>query len=173
MRVMVVGATNRPNDIDSAILRRMPKRYDIRLPEAAQRKKILDIVSSWLLTHSHTYHQLTPSIQQMLKGVTLEKGFDFEELVSRTNGFSGSDLKELCRNAAMVPVRELVRGMDADKLRELEEKHASARPLKLSDFFPDSSHGDEIHNATMKFSSLRDFLNEVTNGAYVEPDSMD
>jgi len=41
---MVLGATNRPNDIDSAILRRMPKRFAVRLPDASQRKRILKLV---------------------------------------------------------------------------------------------------------------------------------
>ncbi|KAJ1919108.1 mitochondrial dynamin GTPase Msp1 [Mycoemilia scoparia] len=87
-RILVLGATNRPNDIDSAILRRMPKRFFIRPPGPKQRRQILDI---------------------MLKSARLEEGFDFDTLVKGTEGMSGSDLKELCRNAAMVPVREYMR----------------------------------------------------------------
>jgi len=43
---MVLGATNRPMDIDPAILRRMPKRFAVALPNAEQRSKILSLV--WL-----------------------------------------------------------------------------------------------------------------------------
>jgi len=43
-RILVLGATNRPNDIDPAILRRMPKRFAVSLPDMAQRRKILELV---------------------------------------------------------------------------------------------------------------------------------
>lgn len=47
-RIIVLGATNRPNDIDSAILRRMPKRFAIKLPSEEQRMNILRLVSASL-----------------------------------------------------------------------------------------------------------------------------
>lgn len=90
-RIMVLGATNRPNDIDSAILRRLPKRYAVHLPNAAQREKILSL---------------------MLAATPLDKTFSITELVRKTEGYSGSDLKELCRNAAMRPVREFLRSKE-------------------------------------------------------------
>lgn len=95
-RIMVLGATNRPNDIDAAILRRMPKRYAVTLPDAQQRRKILGLL---LAPENH---------------VTLDPAFALDALVAQTQGMSGSDLKELCRNAAMVPVREFMQS-DAGK----------------------------------------------------------
>ncbi|GAA5917520.1 hypothetical protein JCM6882_007943 [Rhodosporidiobolus microsporus] len=117
-RILVLGATNRPNDIDSAILRRMPKRFAIRLPDASQRRNILRL---------------------MLKDLKLEDGFEVEELVRKTDGLSGSDLKEACRNAAMVPVRDYMRthaGVNGEiDFEKVKEGKFDIRPLRVSDFF--------------------------------------
>ncbi|GAA6019256.1 hypothetical protein JCM10207_005055 [Rhodosporidiobolus poonsookiae] len=129
-RILVLGATNRPNDIDSAILRRMPKRFAIRLPDAAQRRNIL---------------------QLMLKDLNLEHGFSVEELVRKTDGLSGSDLKEACRNAAMMPVREYMRQHATGGQIDVEKVKAGKfdiRPLRVSDFFapdmPSSTEPDSL-----------------------------
>lgn len=45
----------------------------------------------------------------MLEDTTLEPNFPLRHLANRSVGLSGSDLRELCRNAAMLPVREYVR----------------------------------------------------------------
>jgi len=45
----------------------------------------------------------------MLKDTKLVPNFSIEALAAQTANFSGSDLRELCRNAAMVPVREFMR----------------------------------------------------------------
>ncbi|KAF9972549.1 hypothetical protein BGZ73_004319 [Actinomortierella ambigua] len=116
-RIIVLGATNRPNDIDSAILRRMPKRFAIKLPNDEQRINILKL---------------------MLESTKLEPGFDFERLVKMTAGFSGSDLKEACRNASMQPLREYLRTKGSDKKGALDGvvlNRDEIRPLRLSDFF--------------------------------------
>ncbi|PPQ63589.1 hypothetical protein CVT24_004449 [Panaeolus cyanescens] len=119
-RILVLGATNRPNDIDSAILRRMPKRFGIGLPELEQRVKILTL---------------------MLKDTKLDPTFDIKALAEQAAGCSGSDLRELCRNAAMVPVREFMKtleGSGSEHMETLAKGQAEGfniRPLKLSDFF--------------------------------------
>ena len=50
----------------------------------------------------------------MLKDTKLSPDFSFEILAEQADGLSGSDLKELCRNAAMVPVREFMRNTSDD-----------------------------------------------------------
>ncbi|TCD65274.1 hypothetical protein EIP91_002835 [Steccherinum ochraceum] len=115
-RILVLGATNRPNDIDSAILRRMPKRFSVGLPGIEQRRKILTL---------------------MLADTKLDPDFSFDNLALRTQGLSGSDLKEICRNAAMVPMREFIRenGANTEALGRAQDEGFELRPLSLDDFF--------------------------------------
>jgi len=115
-RILVLGATNRPNDIDAAILRRMPKRFAVGLPNFDQRLKILSL---------------------MLNDTKMTPDFDISELATLCDGFSGSDLRELCRNAAMVPVREFMRSSqnDPELLAKGQLAGFDIRPLRLEDFF--------------------------------------
>lgn len=84
--VMVMGATNRPKDVDRAILRRMPATFHIGLPGPDQRKAIL---------------------REVLKIEDLADDIDLNKLAGLTDHFSGSDLRELCRQAAVYRIREL------------------------------------------------------------------
>ncbi|KAH7928751.1 AAA-domain-containing protein [Leucogyrophana mollusca] len=119
-RILVLGATNRPNDIDPAILRRMPKRFAVGLPDASQRLKILEL---------------------MLATTPLHPSLSLRALAAQTGGYSGSDLRELCRGAAMVPVRECMRRMreggdgGEEGLKRAQKEGLSMRPLLLSDFY--------------------------------------
>jgi len=65
----------------------------------------------------------------MLSHASLSPGFDFEELARRTDGLSGSDLKETCRNAAMIPVRELMRERGGTGIKGMEEAKKEVCPL--------------------------------------------
>ncbi|KAF0471711.1 AAA-domain-containing protein [Gigaspora margarita] len=130
-RIVVLGATNRPNDIDYAILRRMPKRFAIRLPNEEQRRNILEI---------------------MLQDQNLEESFDFDKLVSQTANFSGSDLKEACRNAAMIPIREYMRNhtTPGGELKDIDPKGMNIRPLRLTDFFVPDNPNELQENREVK-----------------------
>ncbi|KAH8986734.1 AAA-domain-containing protein [Lactarius akahatsu] len=114
-RILILGATNRIRDIDPAFLRRMPKQFPLSLPDAAQREKILTL---------------------MLKDVQLSPNFPIRALAEYSRGKSGSDLKELCRNAAMLPVRELVRQAKGDValLARSQDEGLDLRPLTIEDF---------------------------------------
>lgn len=114
-RILVLGATNRANDIDDAILRRMPKRFPVKLPDLSQRRRILEI---------------------MLKDAKLDATFDIDLVAQRTAGMSGSDIREACRNAAMAATREYIRGNFKDGRRKHgKEAEIPIRPIQTQDFF--------------------------------------
>ncbi|KAE8161965.1 P-loop containing nucleoside triphosphate hydrolase protein [Aspergillus tamarii] len=114
-RVVVMGATNRIQDIDEAILRRMPKKFPVVLPPAPQRLRILSLV---------------------LKDTKVDQeNFDLDYLVKAMAGMSGSDIKEACRDAAMAPVRELIREKKAAGLQMNTVNPKEVRGLRTEDFF--------------------------------------
>ena len=84
--VIVIGATNRPDMLDSALLR--PGRFDrvllVDLPDKESRKKILEI---------HT------------RKMPLDKSVKLETLITKTEGFVGADIENLVREAAMLALR--------------------------------------------------------------------
>jgi vacuolar protein-sorting-associated protein 4 len=87
--VLVLAATNRPFDLDPAVRRRFEKRIYIPLPNHQARLRLLQI-------------HLGEEARSLSKD-------DIEMLVARTDGFSGSDISNLCRDALMQPVRECLR----------------------------------------------------------------
>jgi len=84
-RVVVIGATNRPFDLDDAVLRRLPRRLLVDLPGEKEREGILNI---------------------LLRDETLAPDVDVKTLAAQTESFSGSDLKHLCVSAALDSVKE-------------------------------------------------------------------
>ncbi|KAE8815669.1 Spastin [Hordeum vulgare] len=86
-RILVLAATNRPFDLDEAIVRRFEHRIMVGLPTLESRELIL---------------------KKLLSKEKVEEGIDFKELATSTEGYSGSDLKNLCVTAAYRPVRELI-----------------------------------------------------------------
>ena len=107
-RVTIVAATNRPDIVDPALLR--PGRFDrlalVPPPDAPARLSILAINT---------------------RGMPLY-GVDLEHLVTRTEGFVGADLEALCREAAMIAMRE---NKDAEKV-EMRHFEAALKVVKAS-----------------------------------------
>lgn len=125
-RIMVIGATNRISDIDSAFMRRLPKRFLISLPGIEERKKILNI---------------------FLKGTEVDKdNFDIDKIARLTAGLSGADLKELCREAALKAAKDYIK---VKKVRMSQKRglyneqtgEVVMRPLQTNDFLDVPSMG--------------------------------
>jgi len=114
-RICILGATNRIQDIDEAILRRMPKKFPVALPSASQRHNIFGLI---------------------LRGTKVdEQNFDLDHLVRVTAGMSGSDIKEACRDAAMGPVREYIRKMKKEGRLRHGVNPTNVRGVRTEDFF--------------------------------------
>ncbi|KAI3710760.1 hypothetical protein L2E82_40553 [Cichorium intybus] len=127
-RILVLAATNRPFDLDEAIIRRFERRIMVGLPSVENREKIL---------------------KTLLGKEKIDEGLNFSELATITEGYTGSDLKNLCTTAAYRPVRELIqqerlkdiekklkaeRGEVPQSPEEITEKVITIRPLKMEDF---------------------------------------
>ncbi|KAI4339614.1 hypothetical protein MLD38_024532 [Melastoma candidum] len=112
-RILILGATNRPFDLDDAVIRRLPRRIYVDLPDTENRRKILSII---------------------LGQENLQPGFELDQLANATNGYSGSDLKNLCIAAAYRPVQEL---LEAEK--QGGNGNSPLRPLNLDDFVKSKS----------------------------------
>jgi len=85
--VMVLAATNRPWDLDEALRRRLEKRILIPLPSYKGREELFKI---------------------NLIGVKLADDIDWPKLVNSTDGYSGADISNLCREAALLPLRRIL-----------------------------------------------------------------
>lgn len=89
-RIIVIAATNIPNVIDEAILRRLEKRIYIPLPDAKTREELFRI---------------------NMKGVDFEADVDFVDLAQRASGYSGCDVANVCRDASMMSVRTMMQSL--------------------------------------------------------------
>ncbi|PON96572.1 Spastin [Trema orientale] len=120
-RVLVLAATNRPFDLDEAVIRRLPRRLMVNLPDAPNREKIIKVILA--------KEELAPDV-------------DLEAVANTTDGYSGSDLKNLCVTAAHRPIREILEKEKKERASALAENRplpalyssADVRPLKMDDF---------------------------------------
>ncbi len=106
--VVVIAATNRPDLIDPALLRpgRIERHVYIPPPDKEARKEIFRI---------------------HLRGKPLAEDVNIEELAEKTEGYTGADIEAVCREAAMLAIREAVKpGMSREEVKEI------AKSIKIS-----------------------------------------
>ena len=114
-KVVVIGATNRPNSIDSALRRpgRFDREIEINVPSKDGRLSILKI---------HT------------RGMPLTKDVKLEDLAAITHGFVGADLESLAKEAAMVVLRGLLPQMKLDEEEKIPQHLLDKLKIHHSDF---------------------------------------
>jgi ATP-dependent 26S proteasome regulatory subunit len=106
LRVLIIGATNRPFDLDPAIIRRLPKRVYVGPFNVEERQGFIKTI-----------------ITQNKCDI---KDEEYKKIAEMCNNYSNSDLKELCREAAYEPLREL----NVKSLKKVGE----LRPIVFDDF---------------------------------------
>ncbi|MED6207390.1 hypothetical protein PIB30_035383 [Stylosanthes scabra] len=120
-RVLVLAATNRPFDLDEAVIRRLPRRLMVNLPDAPNRAKILKVIL--------VKEELSPDV-------------DLDAVANMTDGYSGSDLKNLCVTAAHRPIKEILEKEKTELAAAVAEGRAppplcgsgDVRSLNMEDF---------------------------------------
>ncbi|KAK1440949.1 hypothetical protein QVD17_06784 [Tagetes erecta] len=109
-QVLLIGATNRPQELDEAARRRLTKRLYIPLPSSEAR--------AWIIRNL-----------LMKDGLFELSTEDIDAICNLTEGYSGSDMKNLVKDASMGPLREAMRDT---KISELKKE--DMRPVALKDF---------------------------------------
>eukprot|EP01112_Ceratiomyxa_fruticulosa_P001172 TRINITY_DN1116_c0_g1_i1.p1 TRINITY_DN1116_c0_g1~~TRINITY_DN1116_c0_g1_i1.p1 ORF type:complete len:382 (+),score=61.43 TRINITY_DN1116_c0_g1_i1:206-1351(+) len=113
--IIFIGTTNRKDTLDSAIQRRLPFQFYIGPPNASQREQILRVI---------------------LRRENLDPSFSYSEVARKTEEYSGSDLKELCRRAAIIPITEHIENnpINNNDTDPSTFTHSSLRSLTNADF---------------------------------------
>ena len=134
-KVVVIGATNRPNAIDPALRRpgRFDREIEIGVPDREGRLEIL---------HIHT------------RGMPLAEDVDLEKLAEVTHGFVGADLEALVKEAAMRSLRRILPEIDL-KQSSIPAEVLNKINVKMSDFI------DALKD--VQPSAMREVLVEVPN----------
>ncbi|HUU48863.1 MAG TPA: CDC48 family AAA ATPase [Nitrosopumilaceae archaeon] len=117
--VMVLGATNRPDSIDPALRRpgRFDREFEISVPNEDGRLEVLLI---------HT------------RGMPIDEEIDLKDLASELHGYTGADIKSLCREAAMKSIRRYLPEIDLES-ETISSEILQSMEVKLIDFY-DAMH---------------------------------
>lgn len=110
-RVVVIASTNRPFDLDEAVLRRLSRRIMVDLPDQSTREDILRVTLA--------NNRLGPDV-------------NLTRLAEALDGYSGSDIKEVCREAVVRVAHEKARLLEQGSLPDAVESRL--RPVNFDDF---------------------------------------
>lgn len=124
-RVILIAATNRPVDCDPALLRRFSVRVLIDLPTFRDRRRM---IKSFLININHT----------------LSKS-DIQQISFATEGFSGSDLESLSREAIMAPIRDCLKEASTLKRKARQECHRILKSNQKKKMHHDHQQQHEHH----------------------------
>ncbi|VVB80422.1 VCP-like ATPase [uncultured archaeon] len=135
-KVVVIGATNRPNSLDPALRRpgRFDREIEVGVPDKKGRLAILKI---------HT------------RGMPLTKDVDLEELAGKTHGFVGADISALAKESAMAVLRRNINKFNLEEDTEIPQELLEQLKITKKDF------DDALR--TVRPSAMREVLVETPN----------
>jgi len=112
-RILLIGCTNCPWDVDDAVMRRFQRRIYVPLPDKAARKTLWEAL-----------------VEKSKGNITIDSR-DVEMLVAMSSGFSCSDISSIANEAAFGPLRDLgsldaIREVDTDDVRSIQMKDFDA-----------------------------------------------
>ncbi|XP_035900697.1 katanin p60 ATPase-containing subunit A1 isoform X2 [Anopheles stephensi] len=110
--IMVLAATNHPWDIDEAFRRRFEKRVYIGLPNDNTRKALLELC---------------------LKGVNISPDLNTDSITEQLSGYTGSDIANVCRDAAMMAMRRHINGLSPSEIKMIRREEVDL-PVTAQDF---------------------------------------
>ncbi|KAH3726146.1 katanin p60 ATPase-containing subunit A1-like isoform X2 [Dreissena polymorpha] len=110
--IMVLAATNFPWDLDEALRRRLEKRIYIPLPTTDGREELLKI---------------------NLKEVPLAADVNLKQVAELLEGYSGADITNVCRDAAMMSFRRRIKGLSPEQIKEIPKEELNL-PTSMEDF---------------------------------------
>lgn len=110
--VMVLGATNLPWELDEALRRRLEKRIYIPLPDAKARQALFEL---------------------NMRQLKLSPDLSLDVLAAGTEGYSGADITNVCRDASMMSMRRMIAGKSADEIKRMKKEDMDS-PITQDDF---------------------------------------
>ncbi|ETO08952.1 spastin [Reticulomyxa filosa] len=172
-QVIILGATNRPHEVDEAFLRRMGRQYEFEMPDKKTRRLILYILLQYeqydatinLDTLAENTDQYSAKKKKKKKTEIMHIWISMDIkrflLCNITSPFihTGSDLKELCKYAATLPLREYVRNkkvenQDENKVPFVSDILDDESNIKIDeDSIPTATAGEEQHESNMADNS--------------------
>lgn len=110
----MIASTNRPFDLDEAVLRRLPRRIIVDLPDLVTRKEILSVT---------------------LANNRISTEVDLQQLAEQLEGYTGSDIKEVCREAVVKVSHERAHAIEIGRSGKLDPQDTTTNTFNEVDPF--------------------------------------
>jgi len=136
--VFILGATNKPQELDEAARRRLCKQIYIPLPDDEARRELVNLKLAFHVKNGAAHN------------ITMD---EVEQLVKMSSGFSCDDLSKLCEEAAREAINELI--AEAERTNDRSLLDGGKRALEFNDF-------------KLAFKKVRKSLEESDLGQYIE-----